>query len=290
MPSDQQPIDKELASSLLGAVAPTELVAARQFAHYGAQPLAAAAYALLPMQEDHGHSVLLWDSKRRGFLGRPLRGGGRLSYDIERLRIGYLTAEGQETGCFDLEGQTLGQIFSATAETLRAAGHVVPTAGLGLPNYDLPETPASMGAPFPSPQDPAFAELSAWFDQGHAALARASETLLEGSEVVLWPHHFDLAALLTLPESDPQRFVGAGLSPGDENYAEPYVYVSPYPAPAPELLPELASGAHWHQEGFLSAVLRGTSIVAEPGATPQAVRIDRHLQQSIVHSLTLLGD
>jgi hypothetical protein len=79
-----------------------------------------------------------------------------------------------------------------------------------------------------------------------------------------WPHHFDLAALHVLdPEKDPEeaRSVGAGLSPGDESYAEPYFYVSPWPAPEPAALPALPGGAHWHTDGFTSAVLSSSAIV-----------------------------
>ena len=50
--------------SPLGSVDPRELVDARLAVHYAAQPLAAAAYALLPMQSDHSHTNLLWSPEQ----------------------------------------------------------------------------------------------------------------------------------------------------------------------------------------------------------------------------------
>ena len=45
----------------------------------------------------------------------------------------------------------------------------------------------------------------------------------------VWPHHFDLGALLKLTAEKPDHMLGLGLSPGDTGIDMPYFYCSPYP-------------------------------------------------------------
>ena len=52
---------------------------------------------------------------------------------------------------------------------------------------------------------------------------------LEGNftQVHLWPHHFDFSVEWFSGKKDEQ--IGTGISPGDEQYSEPYLYMNPYP-------------------------------------------------------------
>jgi hypothetical protein len=63
------------------------------------------------------------------------------------------------------------------------------------------------------------------------------------SRVQLWPEHFDLAVELGLEAEDSRA--AYGLSPGDEQHPEPYVYVAPWVAPPP--------GELWQAAGFNGA-------------------------------------
>lgn len=45
--------------------------------------------------------------------------------------------------------------------------------------------------------------------------------------VHLWPHHFDFSVEWFTGQKDEQ--IGTGISPGDEQYSEPYLYMNPYP-------------------------------------------------------------
>ena len=66
--------------------------------------------------------------------------------------------------------------------------------------------------------------------QGHAAPAARC-----------WPHHFDVASQIAFTASSGQTaYVGAGFSPGDTFYKEPYFYVTLYPKASVEGLPSLA--------------------------------------------------
>lgn len=278
--------------SALGGLPPNALHAARLELHYAAQPLAAAAYGALPMRADHSHANLLWSASRAGFVGRSLPGGQRMFLDPTGLRTGLLDAGGAEASALELEGCTLEQALTGMAELLRGMGAAVPEAGLALPEYDLPDAPVARGGAF-ALDPPALAELTRWYGNAHGALTPVAEEWLGGAEVRAWPHHFDLAALVSLdPDRDPEsaRSVGAGFSPGDGSYPEPYFYVSPWPAPEPSALPELGSAAHWHTSGFTSAVLPAGAIVAAGDARTQGRLVREFLTHAVGASLALLGD
>jgi hypothetical protein len=70
------------------------------------------------------------------------------------------------------------------------------------------------------------------------------------------------------------KTIGLGLSPGDTSYAEPYWYASPWPYPeASTTLPPLPDGAHWHREGFTSAILTAGAWLAGGPDPEQPARL-----------------
>jgi hypothetical protein len=72
------------------------------------------------------------------------------------------------------------------------------------------------------------------------------------SRVQLWPEHFDLALELGA-EADGAR-AAYGLSPGDEQHAEPYLYVAPWAAPP--------AGELWQAGAFAGAELSYSELLA----------------------------
>ena len=102
------------------------------------------------------------------------------------------------------------------------------------------------------------AVLGAWFGAAAVALEtiaqKFSHHAVRDVQVRCWPHHFDIAALLALEAGDPEtaRSIGVGLSPGDESYAEPYIYCTPWPTPS--ALPQAPAEMTWHTEGFTSLI------------------------------------
>ena len=132
--------------SSLGVLPPDRLVEARLALHDAAQPMAAAAYALLPAPEDHSHSNLLWSSERGGFEGRTLPRGNRCALDARTLRTAVLGRDGALHEEIDPVGRTLEQVFVELAAALRRAGESVTAGGLHTPEYDLPQTPVRGGA------------------------------------------------------------------------------------------------------------------------------------------------
>jgi hypothetical protein len=123
------------------------------------------------------------------------------------------------------------------------------------------------------------AALGRWFAAAAEALEaqRAKYARYEPGPgpVRCWPHHFDIAVLVGLEAGDPEhaRSIGLGVSPGDGYYAEPYFYLSPYPAPEQRNLPSLPPGGRWHTKDFFAAVATATDLVAlrDPRAGLEAI-------------------
>jgi len=212
---------------------------ARLQAHYAVQWLARAARAYVPPQPDDEHTNLGWDGALDGFTTHPLKDGAWLSLKITDLTLALHVGEGStHVQSFSLDRRSDAQARQWLSEQLGARG--LDAHALDAPSpYDMPAHAISQGAAYgPAGLSDALDELAAWF--GNAALLLGSiqrqmiGRKLAASPLRCWPHHFDLATLTTLPARNPDatRYVGAGLSPGDEYYDEPYFYVSVYPEPA----------------------------------------------------------
>ena len=81
-------------------------------------------------------------------------------------------------------------------------------------------------------------------------------------------------------ENAPGRTVGAGLSPGDGSYAEPYYYVTPYPYPQGPFFTTKKVGA-WHTDGWVGAVLTASELIREKSAAQQGELLQRFLTEWI---------
>jgi hypothetical protein len=78
----------------------------------------------------------------------------------------------------------------------------------------------------------------------------------------LWPEHFDIA--VELGDEAGGRRANYGLSPGDEDHAEPYLYVGPWSAEV--------SGDLWQASGFKGAELTYSGLLA--AADQRAAALD----------------
>lgn len=139
-------------------------------------------------------------------------------------------------------------------------------------HYEMPDHPVADGVPFSTPALAGCRALADFYGRAHALVTEAVAGYDDASPVVTWPHHFDLASLRTLAgEGEDACSIGIGFSPGDGNVDAPYFYVTPWPVPDDESLPELAAG-HWRREGFFGALLPVFDALAtdDPSATVRA--------------------
>ena len=243
--------------SMLRNPQPTTLAAARALAHRAAQWPARAARANLEPAADDSHGALAWDAARAALLSRPLEGGMQVG-----LRIGVhelIVAQGAKTEAIALATNTDAEVAAWLDAKLAEAG-LKPASGVALP-YEMPAANFARAVD----EGPRLAALAGWFAAGAEILEelrRKHQRFRPGpSPVRCWPHHFDIAILVGL-EQGGARAIGIGLSPGDDYYAQPYFYLSPYPKPDIGGLPPLPPGGRWHTHEFFGAVATAVEMLA----------------------------
>ena len=176
------------------------------------------------------------------------------------LTLHLLGEGGPALASLALHGATLEDAGVSLGAAARMLGADLERFTLARP-YQIPAHPLIEGAPFDAARAEDFAELADWFADADALLRELADGTPGASAVRCWPHHFDIAVRLA-------PGVGVGMMPGDDVYPEPYFYVSLDPAPRAEgpTLPALAGRGRWHLEGWVGAVLRGSSLTPDPSA------------------------
>ena len=87
---------------------------------------------------------------------------------------------------------------------------------------------------------------------------------------------------------DEGRSIGIGMTPGDDSYSEPYLYVSPWPYPEPSELPKLPPPAGWHTVEWVGAVMTAEDLIAAGDEGAQAGRAASFARAAIAGSRALL--
>jgi hypothetical protein len=258
---------------------------ARLQAHYAVQWLARFARAYVHPLPDDGHTNLGWDRALGGFTTHPLKDGTWLSLKITDFTLAlHAGEEGTHVQSFPLDGCRDAQARRWLSEQLGARG-LDPRALDAPAPYEMPAHTVAYGAVYdPAGLTDALAELVAWFGNARLSLGSIQRQMigckLAASPIRCWPHHFDLATLITLParKAGATGYIGAGLSPGDGYYDEPYFYVSVHPEPDPAALPSLPILGHWHLRDFMAAVATSHKITA---AKTQQVETEDFLQAAV---------
>jgi hypothetical protein len=267
---------------VLGSVPPGQLIRDRLVLHHAAQILASFAQGSLEARRDDSHRSLIWVDDERAFRTEATKDG---LYAV--LRVPHLLLElRQGDAAVDVLGLS-GRSVADGRRWLTAAMDDVRGAGapqeLHPPEYELPDPPDGPDAPLEA--DPSgLEELGRWYHDAFLVLDPLASNVPEASPIRCWPHHFDLATLMTFPAGGPDggvRHVGVGLSPGDEAYAHPYVYVNGWPAPSPEDLPELEEPGRWHTAGWVGAVLEAQGVTEHTDATVQTKTMSDYVDGAV---------
>jgi hypothetical protein len=279
-----------IAFEPLGLPPPAALAEARVALHWAAQVVAAVGRALIPAMPDDSHTSLEWSTAGRLLVGGMTSRKTRLGLRPSDLTLVTVDASGAPQRELPLAGRTLEAAFAWTSEAFG-----VPA--LERPSYEMPDHIVGHGGPFGDTHPQALAELGRWYASADVLLrdfvASRPYAQEQASPVRCWPHHFDIATLVSVPGSAASgaRTIGVGLSPGDGSYAEPYFYVTPWPYPENPVLPVLPGGASWHQTGWVGAVLTATAVFRDGGGTPavRAERVREFLDVASRASAALLG-
>ncbi len=246
---------------------PAALINARRIAHKAVQFLSKAAQVNLAAAPDGSHANLGWDAAQKQFLSQPISGRDGeifLTVSLSPLSLRLISAGQVKEECvLDLvsekdAGDWLDSRLVSTG--LKAA------SGIALP-YDLSPDVAELEIFRSAEEAQTLTALAAWFDLSHVMLstfAAGNGHLTPGPSLVrCWPHHFDIATYVELETGDLEtaKGIGVGMSPGDENYNQPYFYINPWPQLDPEELPSAPAPGHWHRQGFVGAIATADEIL-----------------------------
>ncbi|MCG8443197.1 MAG: hypothetical protein MI723_15445 [Caulobacterales bacterium] len=249
----------------LGAVPPRALSEAREKLHRAAQWLARMARSYYPPADDDSHTALAFHGPS-GAAGLPAIAGGRGD-----VIPSFIFPEMALALSHDAAGCILGLADMDEAARERAVRDALAEVGLDPARLvlELPYADEVPSAPDSAPDTEQAVELTRYYANMEACLTELSGRFACISPVRLWPHHFDLARLISLDDAaDPEaaRSIGVGLAPDDSAYDQPYLYIAPWPPNlATDRLPAPA-GLRWHQGDFTALVATAEEIMLGPDA------------------------
>lgn len=267
---------------MLGTVPVVDLVEAKVQLHWAAQIVAAFGNTLLEPQPDDSQSNLGWIDSFSALCSHPTADGWSVGLRFEDITLLFLTPQKTIQTEFRLHGQTLQQALEWLTVTYPKFSGAETPKPFVLRDYDMPSHPVGKDAAFQLKHGPSFRELHHWYGNAHQVIRTVSEKWKEASPIRCWPHYFDIATLVSLPlpqNSGSTGTIGCGMSPGDASYAEPYFYVTIWPYPEKEALPDLTIGK-WHTEGFVAAVLTASDLPSNGQTETQAKRVHQFFQNS----------
>jgi hypothetical protein len=272
---------------LIGIVKPQDLTESRLQLHFAIQFIAAIGAALAEPQPDDSHTSLEWCPDLGVFVGAPIPSANsllRVALNPIDLTSLILDPQGEAIATYALHQKTLAEGLDWHKQQLTQLGaDPSQVAFLTYPPDDFPDHPLAQGATFVAHQaEFGRAELLRYYANTHQLLREIVATTEGASAIHLWPHHFDMAMLISLPRQghgDPKT-IGVGISPGDQNYREPYWYVSAYPYPNIANLPDLEGNGFWHTQHWVGAVLTGSGLVTD-SAQAQELQVRAFLDNAL---------
>jgi len=216
--------------------------------HHGLQAAAGVGRTLLPPKTDDSHTSFSWSQTHGALVQDCVDGQFRAGLRLCDLALLLIDANDQIKETFCLRGKTLEDGFRFYEERVGKM--------LARPGEPLPEHAVANGACFTA-MDDLLSALASMYGEAAAILERLRAKHPTASSVRLWPHHFDIATLIALPEN---RSVGVGFLGGDANIPEPYWYVYVHPM-SEKTLPPITTG-RWYAGAWIGAVLTGKNDAA----------------------------
>ncbi len=235
------------------------LFRARAQLHQSAQLLAAAGISFLQHCPDDSHTAMFWSPENHLLLTQPLLETPLLQVALNPITLEVSILRDHVVVCqIPLQGITLSQ----AAMKLQSALHkenLSKDKFTMKKHYDLPDYPDYTNEAIDAADTAAFQVIAHSFSNAFTALDGIRLHDPKSSELLIWPHHFDMGLLITVTtdhQNNLSKSIGLGLSPGDGSYAAPYYYVANWPAPSADRLPtELSSKGKWHTENWVGMVL-----------------------------------
>ena len=271
--------------------APADVAEAALELHWAAQVIAAAGQTFAEPADDDSHRSMTWHANLRAFVGAPFAGAYplRIALRPEDLALLILDRTDESIAVLPLAGQTLDEAHEWLGLAVATYFGGAPPV-LERPEYEMPSHPVENGARFSDRRTAERSVLSALYATAAEVLGEIAGAEAAASEVRCWPHHFDIATLMTErvnDRGDAEQTIGIGMAPSGGGCELWYWYVSPWPYPERTDLPALGRG-EWHTEGWTGAVLTGEDTVAVP-ADSRADEVRAFLNEAISASREILA-
>ncbi len=280
-------------ASSTGKISPQELTESRLQLHYAVQYIAATGAALAEPLQDDSHTSFGWNSVLAAFVGSTIPAAQPFQMALEPVSLTLIVVDDQKDtiASLPLHGKTMREGLNwLQQEVSKLGADASKIVFLDYPPNEFPDHPLARGASFDSSQTSALRELVDYYIVTDRLLQTIVTSNEKASAIHIWPHHLDIAMLITLSsiKSGHPLTIGVGLSPGDTTYPEPYWYVSPYPYPDIANLPALDSQAFWHTQHWVGAVLRSPRLVENAKAETQQQQVATFLHSALEASIVLL--
>ncbi|MCU0571027.1 MAG: hypothetical protein MUF49_31230 [Oculatellaceae cyanobacterium Prado106] len=253
---------------MTSTISPQHLTESRIQLHYAIQYIAATGAALATPKPDGSQASLSWQPDLNLFVGDliPAPHPFRVALDPIALSVLILDDQGMAIAQCPLHQKTLMQGLEwLKTEVAKRGAEAEKIQFLSYPPNDFPVHDLAQGMPF-DPRDVASRhQLINAYAQTDVILRSLDYKL----PVLIWPHHFDIAMLIQLNDT---QSIGVGFSPGDTSYDEPYWYVSPYPYPDPSQLPAIESTGFWHTSHWVGGVLLASALSSDREAAMMQIQ------------------
>lgn len=277
----------------IGKITPQALAEGKLQLHYAIQFIAAPGFALAAPQPDYSQMALEWQPKLEAFAGKAISAEKPFRVTLDPIGLAVMIVDASDTqdlkiAPFYLDGKTMAEGLTwLKVEIAKLGAAAQKVVWLDYPPDDFPDRP--IDATFDTSQVEVLQELANYYANSHPLLEEIAATHTGASAVNIWPHHFDMATLISLSgmKNGESMSIGAGFSPGDKSYNEPYWYVTPWPYPDTESLPILGGNGFWHTQHWVGAVLTASQLPKD--ADGQKQQVLAFLESAISESRSLLG-
>ncbi|NQV41035.1 MAG: hypothetical protein HQ506_01665 [Candidatus Marinimicrobia bacterium] len=258
------------------------LLEARGQLHQAVQLLTAVNISFVEHKADDSHTALLWDSDSLTFLSQPFGPGNNFQIGLRPEDLACLVFQNNEMLLnLRLNGTTLEQVASDLQFFLEDHGLTRNVFTMER-HFELPAYPDRWASPFDTSDQAAFDVLSNAYANAYPMINEIAHKDSRASTLLTWPHHFDMAVLMTPSEG---KSIGVGMSPGDASYTKPYYYVNTWPYPSDDQVNDrpLTFGK-WHTEDWKGMVLTLDQIDNAKKPEAQKSIVETFLKDSLHHA------
>ena len=248
------------------------LAETRKQTHQAIQNVAAVGRCFSEPSPGDEFATLEWIPELQRLAGQWIQGKVifRSSLDFNDFSVHLVNRALKSISSIELNSNKQGTVMVWLEEQATALGVNTSNITLDLP-YDIPDYPQAKKKAFDVSLE-CVNELGKYFHNTTLVLNQLRTEISQLSSIKTWPHHFDIASLAVIKDTgnpETSASINLGMSPGDEEFDEPYFYLNPWPYPDEEELSELEVGT-WHVENWIGAVLKASEIINLPEDQQQA--------------------